>query len=180
MLKANTSSLHQMVAVMLIVLFGWQLRYAEALASDDSPAAPTISDAHQYFESLISASGVAAIYETKSKNGDFLGYESFPVQEYKGTACNSEMTLKNKVVIGIDWAVVDKSQPSDGTLNILRGTDVQFLFFHMVTVAGGIVVEPSIALPRLIFGINDELSRNRLVKAFDLMTTACRSKSKFD
>ena len=169
-----------MVAVMLIVLFGCDLRYAEALASDDSPAAPTISDVHQYFESLISANGVVAIYETKSKNGDFLGYESFPVHDYKGIACNSGITLKNGVKIGIDWTVVDKSQPSNGTLNMLRGTDVQFLFFHMITVAGGIVVEPSSALPRLIFGINDELSRNRLLKAFDLMTTACRSKSKFD
>jgi len=180
MVKANTSSLHQMATVMLIVLLGCDLRYAEALSGDASPAAPTIADAHQYFESLISANGVAAIYETKSKNGDFLGYESFPVHDYKGVACNSKITLKNSVKIGIDWAVVDKSQTSDGTLNILHGTDVQFLFFHMVTVAGGIVVEPSIALPRLIFGINDELSRNRLLKAFDLMTTACRSKSKFD
>ena len=177
LLKVHTSSMHRMVVVALIALFGFGL---DVLAGAASPTAPTIPDAHQYFKSLISANSVAAIYETKSNNGDPLGYESFPVLGYEGLACSSGFTLKNSVRINIDWAVVEKSQISDGTLNILHGTDVQFIFFHMVTVEGGIVVEPTNAIPRLIFGINDELSRNRLLKAFDLLTTTCRSKSKFD
>ncbi|MBV5323193.1 hypothetical protein JZU51_00185, partial [bacterium] len=74
----------------------------------------------------------------------------------------------------------EKSQFSDGSLSILHGSDIQFIFFHMVLVEGGIVVEPSNSIPRLIFGINDELSRNRLLKAIDLMSTVCRAKSKFD
>lgn len=178
--RKRISSMHRMVAVMLVALFGCGLRCLDAWAGDASPAAPTISDAHQHFESLVSTNGVVAIYETRSQNGDILGYESFPVREYTGSACHSGVTLKNSVKIDVDWSLVDKSQFSDGTLSILHGTDVQFIFFHMVTVEGGIVVEPSNPIPRLIFGINDELSRNRLLKAFDLLSTACRSKSKFD
>lgn len=40
--------------------------------------------------------------------------------------------------------------------------------------------EPSMTLPKLIFAINDELSRDRLAKAMDFLSSACRSKSKFD
>jgi len=172
--------MHRILVIALIAVSGWGMRCMDARAVDTYPAAPTIPDAHQYFDSLIAANGVTAIYETKSNYGDFLGYERFPVHEYKGIACSSWVTLKNSVTVDIDWTVVDNSQISDGSLTILHGSDVQFIFFHMVTVEGGIVVEPSNAIPRLIFGISDELSRNRLFKAFDLMTSACRAKSKFD
>jgi len=84
------------------------------------------------------------------------------------------------VKVDIDWAVSQKSQFSDGTLSILQGNEVHFRFFHMLSVEGGITVEPSTPIGRLIFGINDELSRNRLAKAIDLLANTCRSKSKFD
>jgi hypothetical protein len=177
LLKVHTSPTHRLVVIALIALSGFGL---DVLAGTTSPTAPTIPDAHQYFESLISANSVTAIYETQGKNGNLLGYESFPVLKYDGLACNSELTLKNSVKINIDWAVVEKSQISDGTLSILHGADVQFLLFHMITIEGGIIVEPTNAILRLIFGINDELSRNRLLKAFELLTTTCRSKSKYD
>lgn len=151
----------------------------DAVAGDSAAAAPTIPDAHQYFGSLVSNNEVSALYETNGRNGDFLGYDSYPVHEYRGAACNSGITLKNGVKIGIDWRIVDKSQFSDGTLN-MHASDVPYKFFHMVSLEGGIVVEPSNNIPRLIFAINDELSRNRLLKAVGLLSTACRSKSKFD
>jgi hypothetical protein len=84
------------------------------------------------------------------------------------------------VKVDIDWAVSGKSQFSDGTLSILQGNEVQFRFFHMLSIEGGITVEPSTAIGRLVFGINDALSRNRLAKAIDLIVNACRSSSKFD
>lgn len=180
MLRAQTSSMHRFAYIMLIALFGIGFRCPDAGAADNSPAAPTIPDAHQYFEALVSNNGATAIYETRSRNGDILGYESFPVNEYKGIACNSGITLKNGVKIDIDWTVVEKSQFSDGSLSILHGSEIQFRFFHMVSIEGGIVVESSNTIPRLIFGINDELSRNRLLKAIDLMSSTCRTKSKFD
>jgi hypothetical protein len=149
-------------------------------AAESYPAAPTMLDAHQYFASLIAGNGVTALYETRSLNGDILGFESFPVAAYHGAACTSAVTLKNGVRIDIDWRVVGKSQFSDGSLSILQGSEIQFQFFHMLSLEGGILVEPAKPIQRLIFGISDEVSRNRLVKAIDLMSAACRSKSKFD
>ena len=151
-----------------------------ATAANTYPAAPTIRDAHQYFASLVVGNDVTAVYETRSQNGDILGYESFPAGQYEDAVCHSGITLENGTKIDIDWSVVEKSQLSDGTLSILQGHNIRFSFFHMVSVKGGIVVEPSNTIPRLIFGISDELSRNRLSKAFDLMSATCRAKSKFD
>ena len=180
MLKAQNSSMNQMVLLMLAVFLGGAVRCLNAFASDAPPVAPTILDAHQYFGALVSAHGVAAFYETRSKNGDILGYEIFPVHGYSGGTCHSGFTLNNSVKIDIDWSIVNKFQLSDGSLSVLHGAEVEFMFVHMISVEGGIVIEPSNPIPRLIFGINDELSRNRLLKAIDLVSTACRSKSKFD
>jgi hypothetical protein len=166
--------------LMLIALLACGARWPGAMAADAAPAAPTIADAHQLFDVLVANKGVTALYETRGKNGDILGHESFPVNDYRGVACRSGLTLRNGVRIAIDWSVVEKAQLSDGTLSILRGPDVQFTFFHMVAVEGGVMVEPSNAIPRLVFGINDEISRNRLVKAIDLLSATCRAKSKFD
>ena len=163
-----------------IALLSVLIACLNATAAEPYPAAPTIRDAHQYFASLVSNDHVTAIYETKSQNGNILGYERFPADQYSDLVCNSGITLKNGTKIDIDWSVVEKSQPGSGSLSILHGRDVQFEFFHMLSVQGGVVVEPSNAIPRLIFGISDELSRNRLSKAMDLMSAACRSKSKFD
>ncbi|MBV5323192.1 hypothetical protein JZU51_00180, partial [bacterium] len=106
MLRTRTTSMHRFASIMLIALCGIGFRCLDAAAADSSPAAPTIPDAHQYFETLVSNNGVTAIYETRSRNGDILGYESFPVHEYKGIACNSVISLKNGVKIDIDWRVV--------------------------------------------------------------------------
>jgi len=163
-----------------LAVLGVLIACLNATAADTYPAAPTIRDAHQYFASLVANNGVTAIYETRSRSGDILGYESFPVDEYRDLVCHSGITLRNGTKIDIDWSVVEKSQVGDSTLSILRGHEIQFVFFHMVSVEGGLLVEPSSAIPRLILGISDELSRNRLVKAIDLTSTACRSKSKFD
>lgn len=176
----HTSSLHRIVLGMLITLSVYGLGYQDAIARDVYPSAPTVSDAHQFFESLVSSNGVTALYETFSNGGDILGYESFPVQDYVWAACHSGVNLKNGVKIDINWAVVDKSQPGDGSLSILHGHNVQFISIHMVSVEGGITIESSNAIPKLILGINDELSRNRLSKAIDLLSSACRAKSKFD
>jgi len=35
-------------------------------------------------------------------------------------------------------------------------------------------------MPRLILGVIDELRRNRLLKAVDLLAAACHARSKFD
>jgi len=178
--RMHTSSVYPMVVVMLLALIECGMQSLSAAAADASPVAPTIPDAHQYFESLVSGNGVTALYETRSKTGEFLGYESFPVLGYRGAKCSSRVTLKNDVKVDIDWSVVEKSKSSDGTLNMLNGREVQFRFFYMLSIEGGVVVEPSNPIPRLIFGITDELSRNRLLKAIELVSTACRSKSKFD
>jgi len=153
---------------------------AQALAADPAPSAPTLADAHQYFAALVSGNGVVALYETRSKGGDIMGYESFPVHEYRGAGCLSGIILNNGVRVDIDWTVIDRIQLSDGTLSILYKRDLLFQFFHMLSVEGGILVEPSNNLPKLIFGINSEISRNRLSKAFALLSSTCRSKSKFD
>ena len=163
-----------------IALLSVLIASLNATAADTYPAAPTIGDAHRLFESLVINNNVTAIYETISRSGDILGYESFPAEEYRDLACHSGITLRNGTKIDIDWSVVEKSQISNGSLSILHGNDVQFEFFHMITVHGGILVEPANTIARLIFGISDGLSRNRLSKAIDLMSAACRLKSKFD
>lgn len=172
--------MHRMAVLMLLALFGGGRQCLAAVAVDTFPSAPTIPEAHQYFESLVSGNSVTALYESRNKTGEFLGYASFPVLEYKGAKCNSDVMLKNSMKVGIDWTVVGKSQFSDGTLNVYNGQEVQFRFFHMVSIEGGVVVEPLNPIPRLILGINDELSRNRLLKAIALLSSACRTKSKFD
>ena len=174
MTRRCTSSIHR------IALLGALIAGLNATAANTYPAAPTIRDAHQYFASLVVGNDVTAVYETRSQNGDILGYESFPADRYEDAVCHSGITLENGTKIDIDWSVVEKSQLSDGTLSILHGSTIRFSFFHMVSVEGGILVEPSNNIPRLTFGISDELSRNRLSKAFDLMSATCRSKSKFD
>ena len=176
----HTLSEYPMVVVILLALFACGMQSLDAAEADANPVAPTIQDAHQYFESQVSGNGVTALYETRSNTGEFLGYQSFPVLGYKGAKCNSEVALKNDVKVNIDWRVVEQSKLSDGTLNIFNGREVQFRFFHMISIEGGVVVEPSSPIPRLILGINDELSRNRLLNAMELVAKACRSKSKFD
>ena len=158
--------------------FCW--RVLAANASEVTPQAPTLPDAHQYFESLVVSNGVSAVYETISKSGEVLGYQRFPVNAYRGDACNSVITLKNGVKVDIDWSVVSKSQPSDGTLSIIESSGIEFRFLHMIYVEGGVDVEPSSSIPRLILAINEELSRNRLANAIELLSSTCRSKSKFD
>lgn len=178
--RAQNSAVHRMLVIMLFAVFWGGMQCLAAATAEPAPAAPTIPDAHQFFESLVAGNGVTALYETRSKTGEFIGYESFPVLQYRGDKCNSEMTLRNGVKINFDWSLVEKPQASDGTLSIWHRPEVLFKFFHMVSLEGGIVVEPSNPIPRLIFGITDELSRNRLVKAIDLVSSACRSKTKFD
>jgi len=180
MATTPTSALPRRAVLMLLVLCAASSQCLNAATAEPSPAAPTLGDAHQYFESLVAGSDVTALYETRSRNGDILGFQSFPVEDYRGRACETVLTLKNGVKVDIDWAVSGKSQFGDGTLSILKGNEVHFESFHMLTVEGGITVEPSTTIGRLIFGINDELSRNRLAKAIDLVSNACRSKSKFD
>jgi hypothetical protein len=80
----------------------------------------------------------------------------------------------------IDWTVVDKTLASDGTVALLQGHNVLFPTFHMLSLEGGIMVLPANSIQRLILAISDELSRNRLAKAIDLIASACRVKSKFD
>lgn len=170
--RTSVSSVSWAVAVAL------SAPMACAVAAD--PAAPTIQDAQQYFESLVTGNSVTALYETRNVNGNILGFERFPVDDYRRGLCASGITLTNGTRVEIDWSVVEKTQVSDGALGILHGHNVQFESLHMVSVEGGIVVEPSNSIARLIFAISDELSRNRLSKAIDLISTACRSKSKFD
>jgi hypothetical protein len=172
MTKTNVSSVRWMVAVVLSVHM--------VCSAAAGPAAPTIQDAQQYFESLVNNNSVTALYETRDGNGNILGYERFAVDEYRQGVCASGITLLNGTKVEIDWSVVEKTQISDGALGVLHGHTIQFLSLHMVSVEGGIVIEPSNSVARLIFGISDELSRNRLAKAMDLLSTACRSKSKFD
>jgi hypothetical protein len=180
MVKILTSALPRRAVAILLALFAASSQGLNAATDETFPAAPTLRDAHQYFESLVAGNDVAALYETRSRNGDILGFQSFPVENYWGRSCETVLTLKNGVKVDIDWAVSGKSQFGDGTLSILQGNEVHFRFFHMLSVEGGITVEPSTTIGRLIFGINDELSRNRLAKAIDLVANACRSKSKFD
>lgn len=173
-------SFRRIAVAALVAIDGWSIQIPEVMSADTTPSAPTLQDAHQYFDSLISNNGVTALYETRSRSGDIMGYESFPVREYRRAGCLSGIVLNNGVKVDIDWTVIDRLQISDGTLSILYKQEVLFQFFHMLSVEGGILVEPSNSIPKLIFGINSELSRNRLSKAFSLLSSTCRSKSKFD
>ena len=150
------------------------------LAAAEPPAAPTYAEAHQYFGSLIGDSDVQALYETRSRSGQVLGFEKFPVQDYQWAACESALVLKNGVRIEIDWTVLDKALASDGSVTLLQGHNVLFPSFHMLALEGGLMVLPANGIQRLILAISDELSRNRLAKAVDLIASACRAKSKFD
>jgi len=166
--------------MIVVALAGIGMGCPEVGAMDADPVAPTFADAHRYFESLITNNAVTALYETKDRNGNVLGYENFHIDEYRWRACNSDFVLKNGVSIGIDWSFTEKLHSSDGVLSILQGHNVQFVSFHMLSVEGGVVVDASTAIQRLIFGIADDVSRNRLLKAVHLLSSACRLKSKFD
>jgi len=180
MARILTSALPRRVVAVLLTLCAASSQGLNAATDETSPSAPTLRDAHEYFESLVAGNNVTALYETRSQSGDILGFQSFPLEGYRGRACETVLTLKNGVKVDIDWTVSEKSLFGDGTLSILQGNEVHFKFFHMLSVEGGITVEPSTTIGRLIFGINDELSRNRLAKAIDLIASTCRSKSKFD
>lgn len=180
MARILTSALPRRAVAILLALCAASSLGLNAATDEATPSAPTLRDAHQYFESLVAGSNVTALYETRSRSGEILGFQGFPVEGYRGSACQTVLTLRNGVKVNIDWAVSEKSQSGDGSLSLLQGNEVHFRFFHMLSVEGGIVVEPSTTIGRLIFGISDELSRNRLAKAIDLLANACRSKSKFD
>ncbi len=172
--------MNPIAAFALVVILASGIQHAEVGAADATPAAPTLADAHRYFDSLVSGNEVTALYETIAKNGDFIGYESFPVSTYHWTACKSGLTLKNGVKVDLDWGVVGKPQSGDNSLSIIRGSEVLYRMLHMISVEGGIVVEPSNNIPKLVLAISEQLSRDRLLKAVDLLATTCRSKSKFD
>ncbi len=176
----RAAALPRLIATMAMALLGYGAAGLDVAAAEVFPAAPTIADAHRYFAALVASNDVITIHESIGKDGDILGYRTFPAQQYRGAACKSRITLQNGVNIDLDWGTVENSQASDGSLSILHGQDVQFTFFHMLALEGGIVVEPANAIARLIFGVVDELPRNRLLKAIDLVTVACRAKSKFD
>lgn len=169
----------RIAAVTKILIFGCGVGWFNAVTAEAPPEAPTISDAHQYFESLVSNNGVAALY-TVSRDGDILGYVKFPLTNYKGVACNSEITLTSGVKIEFNWAVANDAQASNGYIGIWRNPNVVYESFHMITIEGGVIAIPSNYIPKLIIAITDEVSRNRLVKAVNLLASACRGKSKFD
>lgn len=171
--------LSRIAAVKRILLFGCGMGCLTAIAAETPPEAPTILDAHQYFASVVSNNGVAALY-TVSRNRDILGYVNFPVRSYKGLTCNSEITLTNGVKIQFNWALVNEALASDGQIGMWRRPNVVYEYFHMLTIEGGVVALPSNNIPKLILAINNEISRNRLSKAIDLLSSACRGKSKFD
>jgi len=168
----------RIATVTIIILFGCGVGCLTALAAETPPEAPTISDAHQYFESLVSNNSVAALY-TVSRGRDILGYANFPLSKYKGVACNSEITLTGGAKIEFNWALVNEAQVSDGQIGMWRNPNVIYQYFHMLTIEGGVVATPS-NIPKLILAINDEISRNRLSKAINLLASVCRGKSKFD
>lgn len=171
--------LSRIAAITLIVLFGCGIGCLNVLAAEMPPEAPTISDAHQYFESLVSNNGAAALY-TVSRDRDILGYVNFPLRTYKGGACNSAVTLTSGVKIEFNWALANEVQASDGQIGMWRNPNVIYEYFHMLTIEGGVVAMPSNNIPKLILAINNEISRNRLLKAINLLSSACRGKSKFD
>lgn len=169
----------RIAAVTKILIFGCGIGWLTAVAAEAPPEAPTISDAHQYFESLVSNNGVAALY-TVSRDGDILGYVKFPLTKYKGAACNSEITLTSGVKIEFTWAVANDAEARNGQIGIWRNPNVIYEHFHMITIEGGVIAMPSNNIPKLILAINDEVSRNRLLKAINLLASTCRGKSKFD
>jgi hypothetical protein len=176
----HAAALPRLIAATTMALLGYGAVWLNVAAAEPVPAAPTIADAHQFFAALVDGNDVITIHESINKDGDILGYRTFPAQQYRGAACRSRITLQNGVNIDLDWTAVERTQARDGSLSILHGQDLQFTFFHMLTLEGGIVVEPANAIARLIFAIVDEVPRNRLLKAIDLVTDACRAKSKFD
>jgi len=161
-----------------ILIFGCGINCLNIVAAA-TPEAPTIADAHQYFESLVTNNGVAALY-TVSRDGEILGYVNFPLRSYKGTACNSEITLSSGVKIEFNWGLANNAQVSNGQIGMWRNPNVIYEYFHMLTIEGGVVAVPSNNIPKLILAINDEVSRNRLSKAINLLASTCRGKSKFD
>jgi len=169
----------RIAAIAIIVIFGYGMGSLNAVAAETPPEAPTIADAHQYFESLVSRNSVAALY-TVSSDGNILGYVSFPLRKYKGSACHSEIVLSNGVEIEFNWAIVSDALASDGQIGMWRNPNVVYESFHMLAIEGGVVAMPSNNIPKLILAINDEVSRNRLAKATNLLFSVCRGKSKFD
>jgi hypothetical protein len=170
---------YRIAAVTIILLFGCGVSCLTVGAAETPPEAPTILDAHQYFESLVSNNGVSALYSV-SRGRDILGYLNFPLSKYKGVACNSEITLTSGLKIEFNWALVYEAQVSDGQIGMWRNPNVIYEYFHMLTIEGGVVAIPSNNVPKLILAINNEISRNRLSKAINLLSSVCRGKSKFD
>ena len=160
-----------------LLLAAWGV--LDARADEAPPSAPTLADAHGFFESLVADNQVTALY-TASRDGEFLGYLAFPVRQYAGTGCKSEMRLANDVHISVDWSLAGKSQVSDGEMGMWRRSNVVYEFFHMLAMEGGMVAAPANNIPRLILAVTDEVSRNRLFKAVNLLASTCRAKSKFD
>lgn len=157
----------RITAAAVFLALGCGVGYFSAHATEAIPEAPTISDAHQYFESVVSNNGVAALY-TVTRDGYLLGYVSFPVGKSKGVACNSEITLTNGVKIEVNWALANEAQASDGQIGMWRNQNVIYEYFHMLMIEGGVVAIPSNNIPKLILAINNEVSRNRLLKATNL------------
>lgn len=170
--------MQRIIAVALIALLGGGAG-RPAAAAETTPAAPTLADAHQYFAALIASNGIAALYQA-FRDGEFLGYVNYPVREYGGNLCNSGITLSNGTRIDIDWRLAGKAQPSDGQIGMWRSPNVLYESFHMLALEGGIVARPANNIPKLLLAINDEISRNRLLKATGLLASTCRAKSKFD
>ena len=169
----------RIAALTVFLISGCGIGCLNALAAETPPEAPTLSDAHQFVESVVSNNGVAALY-TVSRDGDILGYVNFPVRKYKGVACDSAITLSNGVNIEFNWALANEAQASDGQIGMWRNQNVVYEYFHMLTIEGGVVAIPSNNIPKLILAVNNEVSRNRLSKAINLLASTCRGKSKFD
>lgn len=150
-----------------------------ARAADPPPVAPTLQDAHRLFSSLVARNDMAALY-TASRDGEILGYLRFPIVRYSGDTCGSTITLTNGAIIDIDWAMANKAQGSDGQMPMWRTSSVTYESFHMMTLEGGVVARPANNFPKLLLTCVDEISRNRLLKAMALLSSTCRSKSKFD
>lgn len=164
--------------VTLIVLMGYGGPCLGAPAKE-IPSAPTLQDAHEFFKSQVSKNSVVALY-TASRDGELLGYISFPLLKYKGEVCNSTISLSNGASIDFDWTVVNKLEIKDGQMAMWQSNHVLYRDFHMITIEGGVVIKPSNSILKLILAINDEVSRNRMFKAMSLLSSTCRSKTKFD
>jgi len=164
--------------VTLVVLVGYGVLCFGAPAKE-IPSAPTLQDAHVFFKSQVSTNSIVALY-TASRDGELLGYISFPLLKYKGEVCDSEISLSNGAIINFDWTVVSRIEIKDGQMAMWRNNHVLYEDFHMITIEGGVVINPSNSIPKLILAINDEVSRNRMLKAMSLLSSTCRSKTKFD